>query len=91
MEQVNDFDIISKNYTNSIFFIFNFTKKMNFFLSFFTFLFIAASPLFLAQTTDESEIPFEEPITFSSTRIINGHSIASLPKGTYEMRIEHRF
>jgi hypothetical protein len=66
-------------------------KKMNFSLYFFTFLFLAASPLFLAQTTDESEIPFEEPKTFSSSRIINGHSNETLSKGTYEMRIEHRF
>jgi hypothetical protein len=66
-------------------------KKMNFSLSFFTFLFLAVSPLFLAQTKDESEIPFEEPKTFSSSRIINGHSNETLSKGTYEMRIEHRF
>ena len=60
---------------------------MNFSLSFFTFLFLASSPLFLAQAPDESDIPFEEPKTFSATRIINGHSNQTLSKGTYEMRI----
>ncbi|MBM3452931.1 MAG: hypothetical protein FJX84_07295 [Bacteroidetes bacterium] len=31
------------------------------------------------------------PKAFFSTRIINGHSIETLPKGYMEMRIEHRF
>jgi len=35
---------------------------------------------------------YEEPaITFSSTRVVNGHSVETLEKGTYEFRIEHRF
>lgn len=43
---------------------------------------------------------YEEPVyeesnlveeTFHSTRIINGHSVESLRKGTLEFRIEHRF
>jgi hypothetical protein len=29
--------------------------------------------------------------TFSSTRIINGHSIETLNKGVLEFRVEHRF
>lgn len=33
----------------------------------------------------------EEPKTFSATRIINGHSVETLGKGFFEMRIEHRF
>ena len=33
----------------------------------------------------------EEPKTFSGTRIINGHSVETLGKGFFEMRIEHRF
>jgi hypothetical protein len=34
---------------------------------------------------------YEEPKTFSSTRIINGHSVETLGKGFMDMRIEHRF
>jgi hypothetical protein len=34
---------------------------------------------------------YEEPKTFSSTRIINGHSVETLGKGYMDMRIEHRF
>ncbi|MFY7945087.1 MAG: DUF5777 family beta-barrel protein [Crocinitomicaceae bacterium] len=34
---------------------------------------------------------YEEPRTFSSTRIINGHSVETLGKGYMDMRIEHRF
>lgn len=34
---------------------------------------------------------YEEPKTFSSTRIINGHSVETLSKGLMDMRIEHRF
>ena len=33
----------------------------------------------------------DEVITFSSTRIINGHSIEHLPKKVLELRVEHRF
>jgi hypothetical protein len=34
---------------------------------------------------------YEEPKTFSTTRIINGHSVETLGKGYMDMRIEHRF
>ena len=34
---------------------------------------------------------YEEPKTFTSTRIINGHSIETLSQGFMDMRIEHRF
>ena len=34
---------------------------------------------------------YEEPKTFSSTRIINGHSVETIAKGLMDMRIEHRF
>ncbi|MBM3186336.1 MAG: hypothetical protein FJZ67_08540 [Bacteroidetes bacterium] len=34
---------------------------------------------------------YEEPRTFSSTRVINGHSVETLGKGFMDMRIEHRF
>ncbi len=56
----------------------------------FNFILFSTS-IFSQISNDVKEEIVEEPITFSSTRIINGHSIASLPKGTYEMRIEHRF
>jgi hypothetical protein len=39
-------------------------------------------------TEEESE---EEPMTFSGTRIISGHSVKTVEKGIFEMRIEHRF
>jgi len=29
--------------------------------------------------------------TFTGTRVINGHSVDMLPKGTMEFRIEHKF
>lgn len=53
------------------------------------YLFILHFTISFSQNLDEEE--YEEPKTFLSTRIINGHSIATLPKGTYQMRIEHRF
>lgn len=56
----------------------------------FNFILFSTS-IFSQISNDVNEEIVEETITFSSTRIINGHSIASLPKGTYEMRIEHRF
>ena len=34
---------------------------------------------------------YEEPKTFTSTRVINGHSIETLSQGFMDMRIEHRF
>ncbi len=48
----------------------------------------------------DSSIVYAEPVfeedtkvenTFSSTRIINGHSVETLKKGTLEFRVEHRF
>ena len=43
------------------------------------------------ETTPEEE-SYSEPIhSFSSTRVVNGHSVETLTKGTYEFRIEHRF
>ena len=56
----------------------------------FNFILFSTS-IFSQISNDVNEEIVEEPKTFSSTRIINGHSIATLPKGTYEMRIEHRF
>lgn len=53
------------------------------------YVFILHFTISFSQNLDEEE--YEEPKTFLSTRIINGHSIATLPKGTYQMRIEHRF
>ena len=47
---------------------------------------------FFAQEPDQSEEDYKVEIpTFSSTRVINGHSVETLTKGTYEFRIEHRF
>ena len=58
-----------------------------FILVFPTIFFAQEPPETIEETTD-----YEEPIsTFSSTRVINGHSVETLSKGTYEMRIEHRF
>lgn len=43
------------------------------------------------EPTPEEE-SYSEPIhSFSSTRVVNGHSVETLTKGTYEFRIEHRF
>ncbi|MFM8596950.1 MAG: DUF5777 family beta-barrel protein [Flavobacteriales bacterium] len=47
-----------------------------------------------AETTDAAEETaeyVENVPTFSSTRVVNGHSVETLTKGTYEFRIEHRF
>jgi hypothetical protein len=55
---------------------------------FFPISFYAQEP---AEVTAEED-SYEEPaITFSSTRVVNGHSVETLSKGTYEFRIEHRF
>ena len=62
---------------------------MNFLKLFLVCFFIFSHAISFSQNSDEEE--YEEPKTFLSTRIINGHSIATLPKGTYQMRIEHRF
>lgn len=50
-------------------------------------------PLFFFAQQEETEITDEpfEPKTFSSTRIICGHSVETLPMRTMEFRIEHRF
>ena len=49
--------------------------------------------IFAQEPTEVSdEEQYTEPIsTFSSTRVVNGHSVETLSKGTYEFRIEHRF
>lgn len=60
----------------------------------FHYLLFVFLPLFsLAQEPmEEAYEEQEEPATsFSSTRVINGHSVETLSKGTYEFRIEHRF
>lgn len=47
----------------------------------------------VTEEVDVVEIP-DDPIvtnTFSTTRIINGHSVETLNKGVLEFRIEHRF
>jgi hypothetical protein len=55
--------------------------------------FIFPLSIFAQEPTEVStEEEYSEPIsTFSSTRVINGHSVETLSKGTYEFRIEHRF
>ncbi|MBM3917366.1 MAG: hypothetical protein FJ349_07095 [Sphingomonadales bacterium] len=56
--------------------------------------FLLLPTYFLAQELTEtpSEETYQEVIpSFSSTRVINGHSVETLSKGTYEFRIEHRF
>lgn len=59
----------------------------------FGFMFLAMSLSTYAQdsTATEEEYEEEEPKTFASTRIINGHSVETLSKGLFDMRIEHRF
>ena len=44
-----------------------------------------AEPIFKEEESNEVED------TYLSTRIVNGHSIETLKKGTLEFRIEHRF
>lgn len=50
--------------------------------------------------SQDTNVVYEEPVyeeetkvenTFSSTRIINGHSVETLKKGTLEFRVEHKF
>ena len=55
--------------------------------------FIFPLALFAQEPTEATtEEEYVEPIsTFSSTRVVNGHSVETLSKGTYEFRIEHRF
>lgn len=57
------------------------------------FLWILIFPLNFFAQQEETEITDEpfEPKTFSSTRIICGHSVETLPAHTMEFRIEHRF
>jgi hypothetical protein len=65
-----------------------------------TYLFFATSSIFIYAQEDSTL--YTEPIfveegsneiedTYLSTRIVNGHSIETLKKGTLEFRIEHRF
>ena len=45
-----------------------------------------------AEAAEYEATEYTEPLSsFSSTRVINGHSVETLSKGTYEFRIEHRF
>jgi len=45
-----------------------------------------------AEAAEYEATEYTEPLSsFSSTRVINGHSVETLTKGTYEFRIEHRF
>ena len=64
-------------------------KKFKLLLIFFTF--ILSSFNSFSQDSLEVEEGYEEPITFSGTRIISGHSIKTIDKGIFDMRIEHRF
>lgn len=54
------------------------------------FLCILVVPCSLGAQTKEDEDEFV-PKTFASTRIVCGHSVETLPKGTLDFRIEHRF
>ena len=65
-----------------------------------TYLFLSTSTIFIFAQNDSTL--YNEPIfveeesneiedTYLSTRIVNGHSIETLKKGTLEFRIEHRF
>lgn len=51
----------------------------------------AQEPATLTYADENYEEPTEQQTSFSSTRVINGHSVETLSKGTYEFRIEHRF
>ena len=59
------------------------------------FLFISKSVLSQDSLEDilDSSTEKSRPIssTFSSTRIVNGHSVEMIPKGVGEFRISHRF
>jgi len=55
------------------------------------FLILLLSTHSFSQDVEDSTEFEEEPITFSGTRIINGHSTKTVEKGIFEMRIEHRF
>ncbi len=59
-------------------------------IGFLTLLFCSATA-YSQDSIVESEELEEEPITFASTRIINGHSVETIAKGLMDMRIEHRF
>jgi hypothetical protein len=54
-------------------------------------LLLGSATVYAQDSIIETEEPEEEPITFSSTRIINGHSVETIAKGLMDMRIEHRF
>ncbi len=63
--------------------------KMKFNYNLFFFFYTFQSIICFGQ--DSLSEYYEEPTTFSSTRIINGHSVETLGKGYMDMRIEHRF
>jgi hypothetical protein len=60
-------------------------------LSLFFVFFLFVLQMFNGNAQDTINDDYEEPKTFSSTRIINGHSVETLAKGYMDMRIEHRF
>lgn len=64
------------------------TKRKFFTAILITFIIAQTAECFGQDTLSED---YEEPKTFSSTRIINGHSVETLGKGYMDMRIEHRF
>lgn len=45
----------------------------------------------VGQTGDVVDTPIEKSRAFAGTRIISAHSVETLPKGTMDFRIEHRF
>jgi hypothetical protein len=45
----------------------------------------------VSQTGDVLDAPIEKSRAFAGTRIISAHSVETLPKGTMDFRIEHRF
>jgi len=45
----------------------------------------------VSQTGDVVDAPIEKSRAFAGTRIISAHSVETLPKGTMDFRIEHRF
>lgn len=90
---------VSERFVKAPNFLWNFAsyKRFNTLqMKIFNILLLAAAfpcALFAQEPTEVStEEEYTEPIsTFSSTRVINGHSVETLTKGTYEFRIEHRF
>ncbi len=63
----------------------------NFIACFSTFAFSQDTTVVYEEILD-ADVAEETPIeTFYSTRIVNGHSVETLKKGTLEFRIEHKF